>query len=211
MCRICFGSTLYPIIIVADLPCYRLQSPHGIAGMYTAWQGTAVAQAPIYGLDPSRYSEPEQTWGGTPVVVVAGDELQLPPVPFEASLLAPVEGSSHEQKVGILSMARCGEASQNAKTPHGNLSGYRCSQTGAYDWLSEYKEYKKLYEFAWWERKPIDEIKSMLWEIPLSPDTYDEIVTSIEALKRQQQYSRVTLMSSTDEYSSSKAVKRRQQ
>ena len=64
--------------------------------MYTAWHGTAVTQAPIYGLDPSRYSEPEQTWGGMPVVVVAGDELQLPPVPFEASLLAPVEGSSHE-------------------------------------------------------------------------------------------------------------------
>ena len=57
---------------------------------------TAVARAPIYGLDPSKYSEPEQTWGGTPVVVVAGDELQMPPVPFEASLLAPVEGSSHE-------------------------------------------------------------------------------------------------------------------
>ena len=80
-----------------------------------------------------------------------------------------------------------------------------------YDWLSEYTKRYEFYEFAWWERKPIDEIKSMLWEIPLSPDTYDEIVTLIEALKRQQQYSRVTLMSSTDEYSSSKAVKRRQQ
>ena len=80
-----------------------------------------------------------------------------------------------------------------------------------YVWLSEYKEYKKLYEFPWWERKPIEEIKSMLWELPLSPDTYDEIVVLIEALKRQQQYDRVALMSSTDEYSSSKAVKRRQQ
>ena len=62
---------------------------------------TAVARAPIHDLDPSRYSEPEQTWGGMPVVVVAGDELQMPPVPFEASLLAPVEGSSHEHKVGV--------------------------------------------------------------------------------------------------------------
>ena len=33
--------------------------------------------------------------------LVAGDELQMPPVPFESSLLAPVEGSSHEQKVGV--------------------------------------------------------------------------------------------------------------
>ena len=76
-----------------------------------------------------------------------------------------------------------------------------------YVWLSEYKNTR----FVWWERKPIEEIRSMLWELPLSPDTYDEIVTLIEALKRQQQYSRVALMSSTDEYSSSKAVKRRQQ
>ena len=72
-----------------------------------------------------------------------------------------------------------------------------------YVWLSEYKEYKKLYEFSWWERKPIEEIKSMLWELPLSPDTYDEIVALIEALKRRQQYSRVALMSMTE--------KRRQQ
>ena len=72
-----------------------------------------------------------------------------------------------------------------------------------YVWLSEYKEYKKLYEFPWWERKPIEEIKSMLWELPLSPDTYDEIVALIEALKRRQQYSRVALMSMTE--------KRRQQ
>ena len=80
-----------------------------------------------------------------------------------------------------------------------------------YDWLSEYTKRYEFYEFAWWERKPIKEIKSMLWELPLSPDTYDEIVVLIEALKRQQQYDRVALMSSTDEYSSSKAVKRRQQ
>ena len=72
-----------------------------------------------------------------------------------------------------------------------------------YDWLSEYTKRYEFYEFAWWERKPIEEIKSMLWELPLSPDTYDEIVALIEALKRQQQYSRVALMSMTE--------KRRQQ
>ena len=54
-----------------------------------------------------------------------------------------------------------------------------------YYWLSEYTKRYEFYEFAWWERKPIKEIKSMLWELPLSPDTYDEIVELIEELKRQ--------------------------
>ena len=53
-----------------------------------------------------------------------------------------------------------------------------------YVWMSEYEEFQsKLYEFRWWELKPIEEIMSMLWELPLSPDTYEEIVGLIEALK----------------------------
>ena len=35
------------------------------------------------------------------MVCVAGDELQLPPVPKEASLLAPLEGCSDEHKAGV--------------------------------------------------------------------------------------------------------------
>ena len=62
---------------------------------------TSVARASIFELDSSRYSEPNQTWGCCPIVVTAGDELQMPPVPFETSLLAPIEETSHEQKVGV--------------------------------------------------------------------------------------------------------------
>ena len=60
-----------------------------------------MARAAVFDLDSSRYSEPDQTWGCCPIVVTAGDELQMPPVPFESSLLAPIEGTSHEQKVGV--------------------------------------------------------------------------------------------------------------
>ena len=35
------------------------------------------------------------------MLVLGGDELQLPPVPMEASLLAPVEGTSDEHKAGV--------------------------------------------------------------------------------------------------------------
>ena len=35
------------------------------------------------------------------MLVLGGDERQLPPVPMEASLLAPVEGTSDEHKAGV--------------------------------------------------------------------------------------------------------------
>ena len=35
------------------------------------------------------------------MVGVAGDELQMPPVPAQVSLLAPIEGTSNEQKTGV--------------------------------------------------------------------------------------------------------------
>ena len=62
---------------------------------------TTLARAPVYNLRPECYALPEQTWGALPVVVIGGDELQLPPVPMESSLLAPLEGSSDEHKAGV--------------------------------------------------------------------------------------------------------------
>ena len=47
------------------------------------------------------YADPNHSWGDIPVVIICGDELQLPPVPAEAGLFAPIEGKSHEQKVGV--------------------------------------------------------------------------------------------------------------
>ena len=53
------------------------------------------------GLEIHRYAEIDETWGRMPVVVIAGDELQLPPVPFAHSLLASTEGTSDEHKAGV--------------------------------------------------------------------------------------------------------------
>ena len=62
---------------------------------------TTLARAPLYKLQPECYAQCDQTWGALPVLVLGGDELQLPPVPMEASLLAPVEGTSDEHKAGV--------------------------------------------------------------------------------------------------------------
>jgi hypothetical protein len=51
-------------------------------------------------VDSSLYAK-EQTWGAVPVVFVGGDEMQLPPVPKEAGLFAPIEGTSDEQKSAV--------------------------------------------------------------------------------------------------------------
>jgi hypothetical protein len=52
-------------------------------------------------VDTSRYADYDQTWGALPIVGVGGDELQLPPVPMQAGLFAPIEGTSHEQKAAV--------------------------------------------------------------------------------------------------------------
>ena len=62
---------------------------------------TMMARAPIFKLRPEAYAVAEHTWGDMPILVMGGDELQMPPVPMEASLLAPLEGASDEQKAGV--------------------------------------------------------------------------------------------------------------
>ena len=63
---------------------------------------TTTARAPLYKLQPECYAQCDQTWGVLPVLVLGGDELQVPPVLMEASLLAPVEGTSDEHKAGCV-------------------------------------------------------------------------------------------------------------
>jgi hypothetical protein len=70
---------------------------------------TAVARASKYSgltselpkIEVERYADYDQTWGATPIVGLGGDELQLPPVPAQAGLFAPIEGTSHEQKTAV--------------------------------------------------------------------------------------------------------------
>ncbi len=62
---------------------------------------TAVGRSGKDGVTVERYADLEQTWGALPIVGVGGDELQLPPVPMQAGLFAPIEGTSHEQKTAV--------------------------------------------------------------------------------------------------------------
>ena len=63
---------------------------------------TAAAREHVYKeVKFEEYADPNHSWGDIPIVIICGDELQLPPVPAEAGLFAPIEGKSHEQKVGV--------------------------------------------------------------------------------------------------------------
>ena len=53
-----------------------------------------------YDLNLARYAEPSQTMGKTSFCTMCGDHLQLPPVPKSSGLLASLEGTSDEHKVG---------------------------------------------------------------------------------------------------------------
>ena len=53
-----------------------------------------------YNLDTARYAVPNEVFGKISLFALCGDHLQLPPVPKSAGLLAPVESTSDEHKVG---------------------------------------------------------------------------------------------------------------
>ena len=55
----------------------------------------------LHSVDMTRYAELDHTWGRLPVVGIGGDELQLPPVPMESGLFAPLEGTSAEHKAAV--------------------------------------------------------------------------------------------------------------
>jgi hypothetical protein len=62
---------------------------------------TTYARAAPYNLMVGDYSSPSQIFGRMPVVILSGDELQLPPIPPTTSLLASLEGTSSEHKAGV--------------------------------------------------------------------------------------------------------------
>jgi hypothetical protein len=61
---------------------------------------TTYARQHTYNLDTARYAEPAQLFGKISFFAMCGDHLQLPPVPKSSGLLAPLEGTSDEHKVG---------------------------------------------------------------------------------------------------------------
>ena len=61
---------------------------------------TTYAREAKYRLNKDVYFKPQERWGRLPVVVYSGDHLQLPPVPASSSMLAPLESTTNEHKVG---------------------------------------------------------------------------------------------------------------
>ena len=61
---------------------------------------TTYARQHEYNLDIARYAEPSQIMGKISFLSMCGDHLQLPPVPKSSGLLAPLDGTSDEHKVG---------------------------------------------------------------------------------------------------------------
>ena len=61
---------------------------------------TTYARQHRYKLNIADYARPQEIYGRISFLAMAGDHLQLPPVPKSTSLLAPIEGASEEQTVG---------------------------------------------------------------------------------------------------------------
>ena len=61
---------------------------------------TTYARESKYSLDRNDYSGPRERYGRIAILWYSQDHLQLPPVPESSSMLAPLEGTSDEHKVG---------------------------------------------------------------------------------------------------------------
>jgi hypothetical protein len=68
--------------------------------LHAAALRTTYAREHRYNLDTARYAEPSEIFGKISFFAMCGDHLQLPPVPKSSGLLAPLEGTSDEHKVG---------------------------------------------------------------------------------------------------------------
>ena len=86
---------------------HRLRQPpravlHSLssASQYAGALRTTYAREAKYGLNRDVYYKPQERWGRLPVGVYSGAHLQLPPVPASSSMLAPLDGTTTEHKVG---------------------------------------------------------------------------------------------------------------
>ena len=61
---------------------------------------TTYAREAKYGLNRDMYYKPQERWGRLAVLAYSGDHLQLPPVPASSSMMAPLDSTTNEHKVG---------------------------------------------------------------------------------------------------------------
>ena len=60
----------------------------------------AYGRSGRYGLRPTAYMTPSETWGRMATKILCGDFLQLPPVPASSSLIAAPKGQTYEHQQG---------------------------------------------------------------------------------------------------------------
>ena len=78
------------------------EAPQGAAALYHAVAlRSCYGRASAHGVEVSDYAEPSQTFGGIPIVIECGDELQLPPVPASAGLFAELNQAATEHLAGV--------------------------------------------------------------------------------------------------------------
>ena len=61
---------------------------------------TTYAREAKFSLNRGHYSSPQERFGRIAFLIYSQDHLQLPPVPASSSMLASLEGTSDEDKVG---------------------------------------------------------------------------------------------------------------
>ncbi len=77
-----------------------------------------------YNLQSTAYMKPQETWGRMAAKILCGDFLQLPPVPAEASLMAPTKGQSYEYL----------QAGSSSPTSSTSWTSCRCSDLRTLCW-----------------------------------------------------------------------------
>ena len=84
-------------------------TPPGIMNHAASLLAT-YARESKFRLRRENYAMPRERYGGIPFLGYFGDHLQLPPVPKANSMLAPLDGTSQEHRVGtsIFRQARYG-------------------------------------------------------------------------------------------------------
>ena len=76
------------------------------AQLFHAWAlRTTYARGSRFNLETAEYARPRQIYGRIFFLALCGDHLQLPPVPRSSSVLAPLDGTSDEQKAGAAMFA----------------------------------------------------------------------------------------------------------
>ncbi len=106
-----------------------------------SFRATAV-RASTFHLDFGSYARPSQLFGQVSVLLLAGDHLQLPPVPKTGSLLASPEDGGLEHKAALTMFSNipkvkknAGHVTQATEDQPQTLRSGNCYEVSRPDWI----------------------------------------------------------------------------